>query len=634
MKKKCLAWLLLAVMVFSLFPMAVFAEETEEHDHDYIEQVVEVSEPVTEEAEATPESVDEAVAAVQAVIDTLPSVDSVTAGDYDAVQDAYDAYESLAAEQQALITGAEIFEALFNWFNAQVVPLETANGSNIESKFKAGYQSIELTENITNKALQYNQGGASTVGLDLGGYTVSDSTIGFMPLQSSSLAIQDGTISNSTVRLYSGNNSISNVSLDRVVLMVCGGTLSLSNVTQTNRHILTQGNGSITINSGSYNRIVGTATINGGTFTSGSDDGKVEITGSINGGTFSSSVTTNSSSRISNGTFNSTVTATYTTISGGTFNGLTYLNGATVTGGTFTGETWVSPTASLRGGTFAKLKSEPESNLPIYHSIASGYILVDASTNKPVAIDRTEYTNVKVVAAGFNLAITVPEKPIAGVHTTMSATVSGTSGTVSYQWYRGTESTALSPISGATNRTYTENVSDAGVYYYMVTATSNDKTITAKKTVQFYDSKLSISGAISTYIGDPLPLIRDASNDYGGTFYYSLKENEGFTTTVPTAVNAGTYTVYYYVKTDNYQTPTRSVEATIEPRVTTTRVTVENIYTKYAGCTEEKAKIYKLGGSELYQPEEDETMTWYFTGTENKGTGGTANGLLQTKLTK
>ncbi len=66
----------------------------------------------------------EAVRAVQASIDALPTADTVTAADYDTVQAAYDAYEALTDEQQALIVGAAVFEELYAWFNGQLQTID------------------------------------------------------------------------------------------------------------------------------------------------------------------------------------------------------------------------------------------------------------------------------------------------------------------------------------------------------------------------------------------------------------------------------------------------------------------------------------------------------------------------------
>ena len=66
---------------------------------------------------------DEAVAAVQAMIDALPDVDDMSESYLDALEAAYSAFEALSETQQAQITGVEKLEALFNWVNSQVSTL-------------------------------------------------------------------------------------------------------------------------------------------------------------------------------------------------------------------------------------------------------------------------------------------------------------------------------------------------------------------------------------------------------------------------------------------------------------------------------------------------------------------------------
>ena len=66
---------------------------------------------------------DEAVAAVQAMIDALPDVEDMSESYLDALVAAYSAFEALSEAQQAQITGVEKLEALFNWVNSQVSTL-------------------------------------------------------------------------------------------------------------------------------------------------------------------------------------------------------------------------------------------------------------------------------------------------------------------------------------------------------------------------------------------------------------------------------------------------------------------------------------------------------------------------------
>ena len=112
------------------------------------------------EAEAKAKADAEAAAAVQAMIGELPSLGELKGMDSDtlneaymAVQSAYDAYEALSEEQQAQITGAECFEALFGWFNGQIAPLADGTEENIYYT----YDSVDENGNIT-------QGTASLTG--------------------------------------------------------------------------------------------------------------------------------------------------------------------------------------------------------------------------------------------------------------------------------------------------------------------------------------------------------------------------------------------------------------------------------------------------------------------------------------
>ena len=66
---------------------------------------------------------DEAVAAVQAMIDALPDVEDMSESYLDALVAAYSAFEALSETQQAQITGVEKLEALFGWVNSQVSTL-------------------------------------------------------------------------------------------------------------------------------------------------------------------------------------------------------------------------------------------------------------------------------------------------------------------------------------------------------------------------------------------------------------------------------------------------------------------------------------------------------------------------------
>jgi hypothetical protein len=56
--------------------------------------------------------------------------------------------------------------------------------------------------------------------------------------------------------------------------------------------------------------------------------------------------------------------------------------------------------------------------------------------------------------------------------TTLSVTASGT-GTLTYQWYRGTSGTTSNPISGATSPSYNTGRLNKGTYRYWVRVTGS-----------------------------------------------------------------------------------------------------------------------------------------------------------------
>ena len=140
MKKRILSCLMALALCLTLLPTAALAEKTEgtAQTSPVVEEAADLangeakqeSQPAEAEQEDTAVKRDEAVAAVQARIDALPDAEALPTMDgdaamaaYDAVQAAYDAYEALTEAQQAEITGADRFEALFGWFNEQVAPL-------------------------------------------------------------------------------------------------------------------------------------------------------------------------------------------------------------------------------------------------------------------------------------------------------------------------------------------------------------------------------------------------------------------------------------------------------------------------------------------------------------------------------
>ena len=143
MKRRLFSLFLALTLVVGMLPAPAFAQETEptQATEAPIEAPAPTEAPAAEPAQAPTEAPkateapapteapaetqpvapteDEAVAAVQAMIDALPDRAHMSESYIDALEAAYSAYETLTAAQQAQITGAERMEALFDWVNSQ-----------------------------------------------------------------------------------------------------------------------------------------------------------------------------------------------------------------------------------------------------------------------------------------------------------------------------------------------------------------------------------------------------------------------------------------------------------------------------------------------------------------------------------
>ena len=142
MKKRVLSMFMALALCLTLLPAAALAEGTEQTEQ-MPPTVGEPADPANGRPEQEQENQqedsavkqDEAVATVQELIDALPATDKLTAmtkdeqnAVYADLQAAYEAYEALTEDEQALLTGTEVFESLFHFFNGMVNLLATANG--------------------------------------------------------------------------------------------------------------------------------------------------------------------------------------------------------------------------------------------------------------------------------------------------------------------------------------------------------------------------------------------------------------------------------------------------------------------------------------------------------------------------
>ena len=121
----------------------------------------------------------------------------------------------------------------------------------------------------------------------------------------------------------------------------------------------------------------------------------------------------------------------------------------------------------------------------------------------------------------------------------------------------GTILYSLSEDSGFDADTGSIVGNDAGTYtvWYYIQSTNNDYddsekaslevTISPKKADTYTSSPEAKDDLV--YDGDSHNLVEEGSSNEG-TVLYSLDENGEFTSTIPTGINAGTYTVYYKIK--------------------------------------------------------------------------------------
>ena len=111
-----------------------------------------------------------------------------------------------------------------------------------------------------------------------------------------------------------------------------------------------------------------------------------------------------------------------------------------------------------------------------------------------------------------------------------------------------------------------------------------------------------------TYTGEAQPLVT-AGEATGGTLVYSLDQDGAYTTAIPTATNAGEYSVYYKVQGDKDHNDTEPVEVTVtiakaDPEVTAPVPVTGLTYTgeEYelitAGTTTGGTLVYSLTGDE------------------------------------
>ena len=290
MKKRLLSAFMALALCLTLLPTAALAEETEgtaqtppavekaadpangkaEQESQPAETKQE-NQPAEQEEQQEDPAVKQAVAAVQAMIGELPSLGELKGMDSDtlneaymAVQSAYDAYEALSEEQQAQITGAECFEALFGWFNGQIAPLADevkinpdgadANG-NIIKDTSFDRTGPVLTENDTTLSGKYYiVQGHITISGDL---TVDGSKEGGLVLcQGATLTVEGALIHSGGNGFYIYGQSNGGADTGELIINNSSGGGAAIQSTSASAPGLGISSGKVTINGGSSKKLV------------------------------------------------------------------------------------------------------------------------------------------------------------------------------------------------------------------------------------------------------------------------------------------------------------------------------------------------------------------------------------------
>lgn len=596
------------------------------------------SSPVPEDPVPSPSPSPAPTAAdVQALIDALPAPESITA------ENRAEAEAKLTAIDEArLALSDEAHDTLdFTRYEAAVAALNTLDGTpdasepqllenatngNLDALFKDGCSSITLTEDIDSFTSTTYTGGFSTITLDLNGHKLSNSSIHFRPTGGNLRLIiknsqSTGEIANTTIYLEGGYGEISRVTANGVTVLANGATVTFDPQSGSSNTINAQNGSKITINSGSFNAVTGddssSITITGGTFAKSGDNATVQINGSAN---------------ISGGTFNGKVMVYGGTVSGGTFNAGFVGNGISVSGGTFNSATL--PNSTVIGGTFGYITYDLNQRAYLYKLLGKGYVFVDKTNNNTFkdASQAKALSDVTVIKSGFSLSVTSPiTSVVVGTSSTLTATTSGADGYVTYKWYTRMVNTSddnYTQISNATGNSLTVNPESAGSYFYLVVATDSTTGYTAAAETYAYYVYFEIDTAPTaktnlSYTGEPQTLINKGTATLNATIYYSLSEDGDFSTELPKAENAGTYTVYYYAELNGSRTGTEQLSVTIAPCDPATY----NAYIKSFNFTYGEYAAPAVTDTHNYNTlwsKASSVITYYWNTASSSTTGGTA----------
>ena len=438
-----------------------------------------------------------------------------------------------------------------------------------------------------------SQGNAGSFSTGENGSAVITTTGGIQASTSGCSAIIDNTVYG-TVTLPDSLKT-----LNKHLTVPSGATLILPDGTTTKGTITV--NGTLTVDSGSTVTNSGTIT-NNGTLTGG---GTIQNTssGTVTGGTGDVKVTYPSTVEVSSSTSGTAVLGQEVTFT------------ATVTGNDTAG----TPTGTVQFkdngndlGTAQTLNNEGKatyttSNLEIgEHKITAVYS-GDGSSYQGSTSGTLEFTVVGDVAS-----IEIKTQPTNTEYKTGDTlNLSGLVITVRYVGSTYTQDIIWSADSGITASP--ENGTELSASQHNgqpITITYGDKTATTGNlTVARANPQVTAPTAKTlTYDGTDQALVT-AGGTTGGTLVYSLDQDGAYTTAIPTATNAGEYSVYYKVQGDKDHNDTEPVEVTVtiakaDPKVTAPVPVTGLTYTgeEYelitAGSATGGTLVYSLTGNE------------------------------------
>ena len=239
----------------------------------------------------------------------------------------------------------------------------------------------------------------------------------------------------------------------------------------------------------------------------------------------------------------------------------TYTVSFNLNGATGTTPASISVTYDEHYGDLPTPPERPGYTFDGWYNSSSGGSKVESTTQFNYPDNQTLYARwmplaatAPVVTTGGNLALTYGYTA-----DSISVTAAPIEGhTFTYQWYSNdtNSNTSGSPITGETGSSYAipagKSAGTTEYYYCVVTATRTDNgqtataasaviTVTVGKANGSLTPPTAITGLV--YNGSAQELI-NAGSGTGGTIQYSL-DGANWNTAVPTATNAGTYTVYY-----------------------------------------------------------------------------------------